>query len=80
MTEDERKVTLGDLLVFFTGAEREPPLGFSPKPHLLFSDDLLASASTCSLRLTLPTQHSSYESFKEYMILSLIGNDGFGRT
>ena len=80
MTEDERKVTLGDLLVFFSGAEREPPLGFSPKPHLLFSDDLLASASTCSLRLTLPIQHSSYESFKEYMILSLIGNDGFGRT
>lgn len=80
MTEDERQVTLCDLLIFFTGAEREPPLGFSPKPELLFSDEMLASASTCSLRLTLPTQHSSYETFKEYMILSLIGNDGFGRT
>ena len=80
VTDDDRRVTLGDILVFFTGAEKEPPLGFSPKPKLLFADEVLASASTCSLRLTLPIKHTSYESFKQYMILALIGNDGFGKT
>ena len=80
MTDDNRQVALSDILVFFTGVEREPPLGFSPKPKLLCADEMLASASTCSLRLTLPIKHTSYKCFKQYMILALIGNDGFGRT
>ena len=79
-TEDGQCVTLKDVLVFFSGADHEPPLGFHPHPKLWFSEENLASASTCSLRLTLPTNHTSYQSFKESMILSLLGNDGFGRT
>ena len=63
--------------MFFSGTDREPPLGFNPRPKLLFSEEMLASASTCSLRLTLPTNHDSYQSFKESMVLSLLGNDGF---
>ena len=39
----------------------------------------LASASTCDLQLRIPTVHGmNYEDFKEGLILSIKGNDGFG--
>ena len=39
----------------------------------------LATASTCDLQLRLPVcQGDHYESFKQDMILSAKGNDGFG--
>ena len=77
-TEDGNLVTLENILIFCTGADREPPLGFSPKPTLTFTESELATASTCSLRLRLPFKHSSYEVFKNKVILSLKGNDGLG--
>ena len=74
-------MTPQDILNFFTGADSEPPLGYDKKPRLFFASQKLSSSSTCGLYLTLPTDHYlSYESFKEAMILSLKGNDGFGRT
>lgn len=73
-------MTPQDILIFFTGAESEPPLGYDKKPKLLFACQKLASASTCALQLTLPLEHHSYESFKENMILSLKGHDGFGKA
>ena len=79
MTEDGKNVTPEDILVFFTGADCEPPLGFSRSPRLTFGDGKLITASTCALRLTLPVL-SSYEEFKGNMILSLKGNDGFGKA
>lgn len=80
-TIDGDAVMPEDVLIFFTGAEIEPPLGYDQKPKLLFSWEKLASASTCSLRLTLPLEHyASYESFKDSMVLSLKGHDGFGKT
>ena len=67
-----------DVLIFFTGADREPPLGFIVTPELKFlhDDSKLATASACSLILNLPISHSSYESFWEYMVLSLLGHGG----
>lgn len=42
-------------------------------------DGKLATASTCDIILRLPTLHGEdYQSFKEAMIMSLKGNDGFG--
>lgn len=74
-TEDNDPVTLENILTFFTGAATEPPLGFSPKPTLLFCDQELATASTCELRLRLPFNFTSYEQFKSNVILS---HDGLG--
>lgn len=73
-------MTLQDLLVFFTGAENEPPLGFTPKPSLTFLhhlSDILPTASTCSLQLRLPTR-LSYDAFRDGMINALKGHGGFG--
>ena len=67
---------MGDVLQFFMGTDKVPPLGFTSEPELHFCDGLLALASTCSLRLTLPISHSSYESFK-YCIAMQYLNDSY---
>ena len=72
---------LEDVLTFFTGADRVPPLGFPKPPQLHFVHDktcTLATASTCDLVLRLPTCHAAYEEFQEKMILSFRGHGGFG--
>lgn len=67
-----------DVLVFFTGAATEPPLGFSPDPTLIFCNQELATASTCDLRLRLPYILPTYKQFRDNFILSLKGHDGLG--
>ena len=79
-TEDDVPVRLEDVSIFFSGADREPPLGFHPEPSIVFVDENCATASTCALRMCLPIKHSSYEDFKDKLILSLKGHDGLGRT
>lgn len=70
-----------DVLVFFSGSSCIPPLGFDKQPTISFNHDgTLATASTCDLQLRLPVVHDSYEKFKEAMLLSLKGHDGFGST
>lgn len=73
-------MTLADVLAFFTGADREPPLGFplTPKLQFLHGEDIFATASACELLLRLPTRHTSYHEFKESMIMSFCGHGGFG--
>ena len=80
-TETGMQVTLKHVLMFFTGADREPPLGFPKKATLEFlnTSAVLATASTCDLILRVPTTfHDQYDSFKDMMIKSLISCDGFG--
>ena len=82
-TEGGEQVALKEVLAFFTGAAREPPLGFHPKPTLDFAPNEsmgLATAVTCSNKLTLPVCHYLYENFKSYMTLSVKGHGGFGRV
>ena len=40
---------------------------------------MLPTASTCDLTLYLPF-HLEYEDFKNYMLLGVMGNDGFGNV
>ncbi len=72
-------MTLADILIFFTGSDREPPLGFLLSPTLEFTHNTpLANASTCSLIIRLPTSNSAtYDAFKEKMIMSFLGHGGF---
>ena len=71
---------LEDILIFFTETDREPPTGFYPQPTMNFSDDDLATASTCGMRLVVPIKHISYDQFREKMIFALKRYDGFGKT
>ena len=77
-TESGEEVVLEDLMIFFSGARKEPPLGLTPKPTVSFIDGNLAKASTCTYRLLLPYSHADFQTFKLYMILSLKGHSGFG--
>lgn len=68
------------ILVFFTGAESVPLLGFKDPFLLRFlhgEDQKLATASTCDLILRIPTCHKTYERFKEYFIQSLLETENF---
>ena len=70
-----------DVLIFFTGADHVPPLGFEGT-SLTFQHsptDKFATASTCNPELCLPTCYGEdLDAFEEAMIMSLKDNDGFG--
>lgn len=76
---DEKECSLEDICIFFSGARSTPPAGWCKKPTLQFSHEaLLPTASTCSLVIRLPAAHKCYQSFKDAMVLGIMGNDGFG--
>ena len=77
--ENDIDVTPADVLTFITGADQEPPLGFVSTPEISFhSNGLLATASTCLLQLRLPITHNCYETFRDSLITSIKGHDGYG--
>ncbi|KAJ8049416.1 G2/M phase-specific E3 ubiquitin-protein ligase [Holothuria leucospilota] len=53
---DRRVVKLGDILQFTTGLRQPPPMGFIPKPTIVFdpSPSFLPRAATCPNTLILP--------------------------
>ena len=66
------------LVVFVTGADHIPPMGFENKLTLSFDhDSLYPIASTC---LYLPTRFIKYEEFKTGMMEGIISGFGFGRA
>jgi len=83
-TENERPVSLQQVLVFATGAEKEPPLGFPVQPTIAFNHDELRrgevkypTANTCGLNLTLPVV-SSFDEFIHAMEDGIIQAPQFG--
>ena len=74
--------TIEEVLIFFTGADAVPPLGFDKQPTVCFmhnSNSKCSTSSTCELVLRLPTRHgNNYASFRDAMKMSLQDNDGFG--
>ena len=69
--------SLEDVMVFFTGSNCVPPIGFEERPILSFTLGRLATSSTCALRLQIPSICNIYNEFKDALILSFKGNDGF---
>ena len=75
----ECDVTLQDILVFFTGSDTIPPLGFPVTASLNFNDqNPYPTASTCSISITLPTKYSAYPEFKEKFLFAMTCHGGFG--
>ena len=62
-------------MVFFTGGTNIPPYA-----TLEFDEEKLPSSSTCDNVLRIPTKHTEYETFKEYLQMGVLGHDGFGAT
>ena len=81
-TVDGMTVTLQHLLIFCTGADREPPFGFHKQAVLEFlHTGVLSTASMCDLILRMPTRyHDNYAKFKEMMVESLISGLEFGHA
>ncbi len=71
--------TLTDVLIFACASSCIPPMGFFHKPTIYFLDDsILPTSSTCELTLRIPTVHKTYAKFKEYVVMGILCNDGFG--
>jgi len=71
---------LEDVLIFCTGSDCVPPLGFHKKIDLVFLGprELLPTASTCSLIMRIPTCLENSNLFNEKMELGLKGGQMFG--
>ncbi|XP_038560055.1 G2/M phase-specific E3 ubiquitin-protein ligase-like [Micropterus salmoides] len=84
----EDKVTdlkFEDLLIFTTGADEVPPLGFPRKPSIDFYEQeaglrRLPYASTCTMCLYLPRGVSQEEELHEMILLATRGSLGFGKV
>ena len=77
-------LSLSDLLIFLTGADRIPPLGFSGPLSLEFYDNddgekRLPWSSTCALTLHLPRQYNQPEELKLLLSQCLQESQGFGK-
>ncbi|KAK5646175.1 hypothetical protein RI129_004639 [Pyrocoelia pectoralis] len=69
-------INLEDILVFATGADCVPPLGFPVTPEITFLHDSPSRfpiANTCALQFQLPIIHKDYNIFKSDMDFG-IGN------
>ena len=80
-TTDTRQLKLEDVLVFATGSNCPPPLGFEKKVTIEFdSRGQYPTTSTCGLTLSLPTRYDLYEEFKSAMIEGIVSGFGFGQA
>ena len=81
-TDGESVATLEDILIFATGANEPPPLGFHPNPTIQFWNDVRPKSNTCGNVLFLPLHQSSdevsYETFKSYMDDGILNSPTFG--
>ena len=76
-------VTLEGILVFATGADSVPPMGFFPKPRLEFWKDVRPRSNTCANVLYLPLHPEcnsdvEFEAFKSYMDDAILNTPSFG--
>ena len=73
---------MSDVVIFFSGSAAVPPTGFPLRPSVTFIHDSgrkFCTANMCDLILRLPTSHGeNYNAFREALIMSLKGHDGFG--
>lgn len=77
---EEFVISLDQILAFFTGVPEEPPMGFDPKPSLLFQNkSKFPIANTCSNQLHLPLEEVAYDVFKYNITFGIVNTAGFGQ-
>ena len=72
--------SLTDILVFLTGSDVIPPLGFKDiVPKIIFSDDCcLPSVSTCAMTLKIPLDFpNEQEEFNSKMGYCILNSQGY---
>ena len=73
------RMSLEDIVVFGTGMAEEPPMGFLPKPSLVFhSSKRLPLANTCANEISIPVEKMSYEEFAYNITYGILNAVGFG--
>lgn len=79
-TAGDGTCSLDEVLIFCTGSDSVPPVGFHKKIDIVFlgSEEIFPTASTCSLELRIPTCHSDGIMFSEKMELALKCGMDFG--
>ena len=80
---DHSTPTPSDVMMFLTGCDSVPPLGFGDaSPAVTFSDmGVLPTVSTCCLTLTFPRSFpTDFQLFKEKMDMAILGSQGFFGT
>ena len=81
--QSKNPYTLSSYLVslyisFFTRSDRVPPLGYESITLSFNKDYLYPTASTCAVKLTVPTIHNDYNAFKLHMDVAMTMHGGFG--
>ena len=76
----DAQASLQDVLIFVTGAQVPPTLGFDTQPKISFVDEAFPSANTCATTLRLPTIYETYEEFKEKMDYAILNCPCFGQA
>ncbi|XP_046855567.1 G2/M phase-specific E3 ubiquitin-protein ligase-like [Xenia sp. Carnegie-2017] len=78
----EPLVSLPMIMIFATGLEEEPPLGFHDKPTICIWEDVRPKSNTCAHILYLPLHNDkddlSYEEFQEMMNDEILNSPTFG--
>ncbi|XP_028412537.1 G2/M phase-specific E3 ubiquitin-protein ligase-like [Dendronephthya gigantea] len=75
--DGEAQATLEDVLIFSTGANSPPPIGFDEEPKIAFTEEKYPKANTCVHLLYLPTIHNSFEDFKETIDFAILNSPTF---
>ena len=75
ITAGEGVCCLEDILIFCTGADCIPPLGFNKKIDIIFlgPQEYLPTSSTCFLNLRIPTCFDDADVFNDKMETGLKG-------
>ncbi|XP_068744490.1 G2/M phase-specific E3 ubiquitin-protein ligase-like isoform X2 [Montipora capricornis] len=76
----EAQATLEAVMVFATGADVPPILGFDTIPTISFTDGVFPTSNTCSAIIRLPTIHNTYDDFKEKMDFAILNSPSFGQA
>ena len=79
-SEGECQLELKDVLMFITGCFEFPPLGLEIAVKFLHDERgcKYPKANPCICELSLPIQHTTYETFKDDMTFGMLNSKGFG--
>ena len=77
--EHEIFISLSDILVFGTGADHEPPMGFVPCPKIDICESKYLTANTCTNTISLPIMYMDCIEFNYYAAFSIANSLCFGQ-